>query len=48
LLTAVARDNGNQIIAASHSEVLLNEAAGRAIVVAFLGSQPHRIDDRGS
>jgi len=48
LLTTVARDNGNQIIAASHSEVLLNEAAGRDVVVAFLGPQPHRIDDRGS
>jgi hypothetical protein len=48
LLTQVAKDNGNQIIAASHSEVLLNEAAGRDVVVAFLGSRPHRIDDRGS
>lgn len=48
LLTQVAKDNGNQIIAASHSEILLTEAAGRDIVVAFLGSRPHRIDDRGS
>lgn len=48
LLTEVAKDNGNQIIAASHSEVLLNEAAGRDVVVAFLGPKPHRIDDRGS
>ncbi|MBN1506657.1 MAG: AAA family ATPase [Sedimentisphaerales bacterium] len=48
LLTDVARGNGNQIIAASHSEVLLTEAAGRDVVVAFLGQQPHRIDDRGS
>jgi hypothetical protein len=47
LLTDVARENGNQIIAASHSEVLLNEAAGRDVVIAFLG-EPHRIDDRGS
>ena len=47
LLTDVARENGNQIIAASHSEVLLNEAAGRDIVVAFVG-KPHRINDRGS
>lgn len=47
LLTEVAKENGNQIIAASHSEVLLNEAAGRDVVVAFLG-RPHRIDDRGS
>jgi hypothetical protein len=35
------------VIAASHSEVLLNEAADRDIVVAFVG-KPHRIDDRGS
>ena len=47
LLTDVARDSGSQIIAASHSEVLLNEAAGQDVVVAFVG-QPHRIDDRGS
>ena len=47
LLTDVARESGSQIIAASHSEVLLNEAADRDLVVAFVG-QPHRIDDRGS
>ncbi len=47
LLTDVARASGSQIIAASHSEVLLNEAAGRDLVVAFVG-RPHRIDDRGS
>ena len=47
LLTEVAGESGSQIIAASHSEVLLNEAADRDLVVAFVG-QPHRIDDRGS
>ncbi len=47
LLTDVARTNGNQVIAASHSEVLLNEAAGRDLVVAFIG-KPHAITDRGS
>ena len=47
LLTEVAQENGNQIIAASHSEILLNEAAERDVVVAFVG-KPHRIDDRGS
>ena len=47
LLTDVARKSGSQIIAASHSEVLLNEAAGRDMVVAFVGP-PHRIDGRGS
>ncbi len=47
LLVDVARENDNQIIAASHSEVLLNEAAERDVVVAFVGT-PHRMDDRGS
>jgi len=47
LLARVAEENRNQIIAASHSEVLLNEAAGRDLVVAFVG-RPHRMDDRGS
>ena len=47
LLTDVGRESGSQIIAASHSEVLLNEAADRDLVVAFVG-QPHRIGDRGS
>ncbi len=47
LLVDVARENDNQIIAASHSEVLLNEAAERDVVVAFVGA-PHRMDDRGS
>ena len=42
LITGVASEQGNQIIAASHSEVLLNEAAGRDLVVAFVG-HPHRI-----
>ncbi|GMV98164.1 MAG: AAA family ATPase [Phycisphaerae bacterium] len=47
LLTEVAAAHGSQIIAASHSEVVLNEAADRDVVVAFVG-RPHRIDDRGS
>jgi energy-coupling factor transporter ATP-binding protein EcfA2 len=47
VLTATARETGTQIIAASHSEVILNEAADRDLVVAFVG-KPHRIDDRGS
>ena len=46
-LTRVAEDSGSQIIAASHSEILLNEAARRDIVIAFVG-KPHRINDRGS
>ena len=47
LLTSVAGATGSQIIAASHSEVLFTEAAGKDMVVAFVG-QPHRIDDQGS
>lgn len=43
----LAREKGCQVIAASHSEVILNEAADRDILVAFVG-RPHRIDDRGS
>jgi len=46
-LTEVAAQSDSQIIAASHSEVILNEAADRDVVVAFVG-KPHRIDDRGS
>ena len=47
VLTDTATRTGSQIIAASHSEVLLAEAADRDIVIAFVG-KPHRIDDRGS
>jgi ABC-type taurine transport system ATPase subunit len=47
LLTEVADTQGSQIVAASHSEVVLNEAADRDVVIAFVG-KPHRIDDRGS
>ncbi len=47
ILAETAARTGSQIIAASHSEVLLNEAADRDVVIAFVG-KPHRIDDRGS
>jgi len=47
LLTEIAREQSSQVIAASHSEIVLNEAADRDVVVAFVG-KPHRIDDRGS
>ncbi len=43
MLSEVASEHGNQIVAASHSEVLLNEAAGRDLVIAFVGS-PHPLD----
>ena len=48
LLVDTAREQGCQIIAASHSEVILNEAAEKDTLVAFIGSKPHRIDDRGT
>ena len=47
ILTESAIENDSQIVAASHSEVILNEAADRDVVIAFLGT-PHRIDGRGS
>ncbi len=47
MLTETAQKTGSQIIAASHSEVLLNEAADRDLVVAFVG-YPHRLDRRGT
>lgn len=47
LLGEAADRTGSQIIAASHSEVVLNEAANRDVLIAFVG-RPHRIDDRGS
>jgi AAA domain, putative AbiEii toxin, Type IV TA system/AAA ATPase domain len=46
LITEVASSNGSQIIAASHSEVILQEAAERDVVMAFVGQQPHRMDTR--
>ena len=49
LISDTARESGGQIIAASHSEVLLNEAADKDLVIAFVG-RPHRLAeaDRGS
>lgn len=47
ILTETAERHGCQVIAASHSEIILEEAADRDVLVAFVG-KPHRIDDRGS
>lgn len=47
LITEVARESGSQIIAASHSEVILNEAASKDMLIAFVG-KPHRVDNRQS
>lgn len=46
-LTDLLQRREGQLLIASHSEVLLNEAADRDVVVAFVG-KPHRIDDRGT
>lgn len=43
LLSDLARENGNQLIIATHSEVLLNEAAGKDTVMAFVGT-PHPLE----
>ena len=43
LIAEAASKTGAQVVAASHSEVILNEAADRDMVVAFVG-RPHRID----
>ena len=44
----MASENGSQIIAASHSEVLLSEAGQRDMVVSFVGSPHRRMDSRAS
>lgn len=45
LLTDIASQQRSQIIAASHSEIVLQEAAERDVVIAFVGN-PHRVDTR--
>lgn len=47
LLIKVAESKESQIIAASHSEIIMNEAAGKDVVIAFVGKTPRRIDGRG-
>ena len=47
VLSETADESRSQIVAASHSEVMLNEAAGRDVLIAFVG-KPHRLDNRGS
>ena len=47
LLVTTAQEQNCQILAASHSEVILQAAGDRDVVIAFVG-KPHRIDDRGS
>lgn len=45
VLVEVARNNGCQLICASHSEVVLNEAVDRDTVIAFVG-KPHPVSGR--
>ncbi len=47
LIREAAEEHESQVLVASHSEALLNEAAGVDTVIAFVG-KPHRIDDGGS
>lgn len=47
MLSEIARRAGNQLIIASHSEVVMQEAIDRDLLVSFIG-KPKRIDDRGS
>ena len=47
VIGAVVADNDNQLIIATHSEVLLNRAAQKDHVVAFVG-RPHPLDGQRS
>ena len=46
-ISEIAAKHGNQIIVASHSEVILNEAAGKDLVIAFVG-EPHRVQNKST
>ena len=46
-IAETAEQQGSQLVIATHSEVVLNEAAGRHQVTAFVGT-PHRIDGHSS
>lgn len=46
VLSETVSAQGSQVVIASHSEVIMDEAADRDVLVAFVG-EPHRIDDRG-
>ena len=46
-ITDMAVEQGSQLLIATHSEVILNEAGDRHLVTAFVG-QPHRMDGRSS
>ena len=46
-IAQTSEQQGSQLVIATHSEVVLNEAAGRHQVTAFVGA-PHRIDGHSS
>ena len=46
-ITETAAQQSSQLLIATHSEVVLNEAGGRHTVTAFVGN-PHRMDGRSS
>ena len=46
-LTETAAQQNSQLLIATHSEVVLNEAGDRHTVTAFIGT-PHRMDGRSS
>ena len=48
VLTDLAREHGSQIIAVSHSEVILKEAVAKSDSVIAFFDQPHPINDNGS
>lgn len=49
LISRLGKENGNQVVVATHSEVLLNEAANKDPLIAFWNvGRPRRIDDLGS
>lgn len=48
VLSDAVRASGSQLIIASHSEVVMQEALDRDVLIGFVGKKPRRMDDRGS
>lgn len=46
LLSQLAEDRQSQIIVASHSEKVMDEAAGKDMVISFVSGQPKRVDNQ--
>lgn len=45
ILSDSAHRTGGQILIASHSEKIMNQAGDRDVLIAFIGNNPHRIDN---